>query len=288
MKLTAAMEESPLGQGSAAVATMVGKLTDGDEPELVIWTMTDSEGDCELFEPSVPHCDPDCGGLAACVEGDCCVDYPKAQTVGNVLVSGVGPTEFEMQPIANNYAPPNDVKLPYPPCAAGDKVSVAAQGGAFGAFALETKCIDVLDFPGPLAIEEDQPLALSWSAPTVTGISRIRVKMDISHHGGSRGKIECDVDDDGSFEIAASLVSKLVDLESRASRRSRSRASRKAGRLLRSRSTCTSRCRKRPNSCSTSRGSRRARATTIARTVKRVAVTRRAVEPRVEWTGTSR
>ena len=179
--------------------------------QVVIWTVTDSEGDCELFEPSVPHCDPDCGGVAACVADGVCKDYPKALTVGNVRVSGAGP-EFVMEPIASNYQPPNDVKLPYPPCAAGETVRLEAEGGAFPAFTLESKCIDVLDFPGPLAIEEDQPLALSWSAPTMAGITRIHVKMDISHHGGSKGKIECDIDDDGSFEIAASLVTKLVDL----------------------------------------------------------------------------
>ncbi len=211
VKLTAAMAETPLGPASPALATLVGKLRDGDEPELVIWTVTDSEGDCELFEPSVPHCDPDCGGLAACVEGDVCKDYPKAQVVGDVRVSGLG-AEFVMEPIANNYQPPNDVKLPYPPCAVGDTVRAEAGGGTFGAFALETKCIDVLDFPGPLAIEEGEPLALTWSPPTMAGITRVRVKMDISHHGGSKGKIECDVDDDGSYEIAASLVTKLVDL----------------------------------------------------------------------------
>ena len=80
----------------------------------MIWTVTDTEGDCKLSEPSVPHCEPDCGGLAACVEGDRCVDYPKAQTVGNVLVSGVGPTEFVMAPIANNYQPPAGINLVYP------------------------------------------------------------------------------------------------------------------------------------------------------------------------------
>ena len=212
VKLAAAMAPSPLGQGSAAVATMVGKLTDGDEPELVVWTVTATEGDCELSEPSVPHCEPECGGTAACVEGDRCMDYPKAQPVGKVRVSGVGPAEFVMEPIANNYAPPNDVKLPYPPCAAGDVVRVEAEGGAYGAFTLETKCIDVLAFPGPLAIEDGEPLALTWSPPTKTGISRIQLKMDISHHGGSRGKIECELEDNGSFEIPAPLVSKLVDL----------------------------------------------------------------------------
>ena len=72
LKLAAATEETPLGMAMPALATIVGKLKDGDEPELVIWTMTDSEGDCELFDPSVPQCDRECGGVAACVADSVC------------------------------------------------------------------------------------------------------------------------------------------------------------------------------------------------------------------------
>jgi len=38
------------------------------------------------------------------------------------------------------------------------------------------------------------------------------VKLDISHHGGSKGMIECDTDDDGALDIPSELVTSLLDL----------------------------------------------------------------------------
>mgnify|MGYP006173933529 CR=1 FL=1 len=32
-----------------------------------------------------------------------------------------------------------------------------------------------------------------WKPPGPTSLSRIEITMDLSHHGGSKGKIECDV-----------------------------------------------------------------------------------------------
>jgi len=38
------------------------------------------------------------------------------------------------------------------------------------------------------------------------------VKLDVSHHGGSKGEIDCDVADTGELEVAASLVTELLGL----------------------------------------------------------------------------
>ena len=38
------------------------------------------------------------------------------------------------------------------------------------------------------------------------------MKLDISHHGGSKGKIECTTADDGELELSSAMVSALVDL----------------------------------------------------------------------------
>jgi hypothetical protein len=61
-------------------------------------------------------------------------------------------------------------------------------------------------------VEEGTPLRLSWTAPAEPEHTRVNVHFDISHHGGARGLIECDVADTGSLEIAAELVDGLVDL----------------------------------------------------------------------------
>ena len=54
-------------------------------------------------------------------------------------------------------------------------------------------------------------MSLSW-VPAPSGSARLQIKLDISHHGGSKGKIECDVADSGSFEIPAALITDLVAL----------------------------------------------------------------------------
>jgi hypothetical protein len=42
--------------------------------------------------------------------------------------------------------------------------------------------------------------------------SRIRISLDLAHHGGKKGEIECEVPDNGAFEIPEPLVSELVSL----------------------------------------------------------------------------
>jgi hypothetical protein len=56
----------------------------------------------------------------------------------------------------------------------------------------------------------EQPVLLEW-APGTAG-ARILVEVDISHHGGQTGQIDCVADDGGSLEIASGLVTQLLDL----------------------------------------------------------------------------
>jgi hypothetical protein len=77
---------------------------------------------------------------------------------------------------------------------------------------LEVGCIAPLDFAGPVRLEKGKPLALDWAVPSQPELTRIQLRLDISHHGGSRGKIECDVADSGKLEIASALVDALLEL----------------------------------------------------------------------------
>ena len=54
------------------------------------------------------------------------------------------------------------------------------------------------------------PFHLTWKAPGMAGISRIQFALEISHHGGYQGEIDCDVPDTGSFDVPASMVTALV------------------------------------------------------------------------------
>jgi hypothetical protein len=88
-------------------------------------------------------------------------------------------------------------------------VSVSGSG-----FSITTKCITplVLTTTVPIPVMSGQPVPLAWEPPGQAGISRINIKLDIAHHGGRKGEIQCDVADTGSFSIPAALVTKLVAL----------------------------------------------------------------------------
>jgi hypothetical protein len=200
---------------NAAHTTVVGTIYDHAQPEAIVWETAASAGDCTLSTPRVPFCSTACASGEVCVEDDTCAPYASKQVVGTVHVSGLatgGGDGFDMDPIGKTYQPTADVVIAYPPCAAGDPVRFAAAGSAFtGAFAVDAAGI------APLALTSadpqllrDQPIELTWTPGG--GDAELAVKLDISHHGGSRGKIECLAPDSGSLSIAASLVNPLLDL----------------------------------------------------------------------------
>jgi hypothetical protein len=81
--------------------------------------------------------------------------------------------------------------------------------GAFTATAKGISPLMVKD--GVLLMEDGKPLVLEWTAPTMSG-TKVHVELDISHHGGTKGKIECLADDNGRLEVAADLVTRLKAL----------------------------------------------------------------------------
>jgi hypothetical protein len=210
-KLVPAMAATPVREATDARTAVTGKLGDGETPEATIWSVSEQEGECELLTPRVPFCDPDCGGVALCVDDGVCAPYPTAVSVGMVRAIGLG-AEFSMRPIAGNYQPPAGTTVDYPPCDEGAEVRLEAEGDAYEPFTLAARCIAPMEFPGPVRIEPREPLALEWVAGEQPELARIHIGLDISHHGGSRGKIECDVADTGAAEIPAQLLQQLIDL----------------------------------------------------------------------------
>ncbi len=201
----------------AGYTSVVGRVQDGPTPSAIVWEQRAADGDCRLLVPRVPFCATPCGGSAACVENDRCQSYPTAQAVGTVTVTGVrtsdGATTFDMTPVANTYQPAGGVMLPFPAFAEGEAIHMAAAGSAWtSAFALDARGISPLALTtSPVRIQTGQALDLAWTAGTQSS-PRITVRLDISHHGGTRGKIECDTADDGSLTIGASLLTQLVSL----------------------------------------------------------------------------
>ena len=200
--------------GSTAI---LGKVYDGPTPSSIVWETSQTSGSCALFLPRVPTCTSPCGGSALCVEDETCQAYPTSKSVGSVRVTGImtsaGATELTMSAIANNYQPPAGTSLPFPAFAEGDTIRFETSGGAYAVFTLEAKGIAPLVVPeGRVAITSGQPLQLSWTAPSHPELSSVHVKLDINHHGGSKGMIACDVPDTGSLELPASLLTQLINL----------------------------------------------------------------------------
>ncbi|WP_437277521.1 hypothetical protein WME90_40740 [Sorangium sp. So ce375] len=203
--------------GTAGSTSVIGKIYDGPTPSQLIWEVKTEEGGCQLLTPRVPFCNEPCGGSAVCVEDDTCQAYPAAHSAGDVTVTGLnlesGAASLVMSPTANNYQPPAGVKLAYPPADEGQVVRVEASGDYFSAFTVEAKGVSPLDLLNEtITLDPAQPLPLTWTPPGQAGISTIHVKLDISHHGGTKGMIECNVEDTGSLDLPASLVKQLLDL----------------------------------------------------------------------------
>jgi hypothetical protein len=151
------------------------------------------------------------------VEDDTCQPYPTAHSAGSVTVTGLnlesGEASLVMTPIANNYQPPAGVKLLYPPADEGATIRLEASGDYFSAFTLEAKGVSPLELLNDtIPLAADSPVQLEWTPPGQAGISKVNVKLDISHHGGTKGMIECSAEDTGSLELPASLVTQLLDL----------------------------------------------------------------------------
>lgn len=204
---------SDTAPGQTAV---LGKIYDGPSLSQVIWEEAAVDGACHLVTPRVPFCSTPCGGSAACVEDETCKDYPVAHSAGEVTMKGLaldgGGDEFSMNPLNNAYQPIG-VKLLYPAFAEGDTITLDAAGDYFPAFSVSATGIAPFELTsGALPLEGGKAAPLTWTPGASPDAADVHVKLDISHHGGTKGMIECDTDDSGSLEISAALVQQLLDL----------------------------------------------------------------------------
>ena len=198
------------------MTSVLGKIYDGPTPIAVNWTTSEQSGDCKLLEPDVPFCDPACGS-DVCVADGVCQAYPTAKTAGTVAVVGLrnsaGASELVLIEVAKAYQLPGDAALSYPPFAEGDSVRVITTGGDYAPFGMEARGINELELTnGSVVIESGKPVTLTWKPAASSATSVIHVKLDISHHGGTKGLIECATADTGSLELPASLIARLLSL----------------------------------------------------------------------------
>jgi hypothetical protein len=198
--------------------SVLGRLYNGPTPSSLVWKEAAKDGGCRLLTPKAPFCEIPCGSGAACVDDGKCQDFPTAITAGKVTVKGMktksGKTTFTMDPVLKSYQPGADVLIDYPPFAEGEQITFSAAGDTSGP-AFTVSAIGI----APLRILNDtitlmagKPISLEWTPAATPANSSVSVLVDISHHGGTKGKIECEGADTGKLEIAATLVDQLKAL----------------------------------------------------------------------------
>lgn len=208
---------NPPKEGSPGYTSVFGKVFDSPTPSPLIWEEAANNGACRLMTPRVPHCEEPCGGTAMCVEDNTCQPYPEVVTVGTVDVEGLrttdGATSFSMDPIAGGYQPAG-ITLEYPAFSEGDAITFSAAGeDSVPAFTLEGEGIAKLELLNQsIELADGQAVDLNWTPPGQADIADIYVKLDISHHGGTKGMIECDAGDSGSLELPADMLDQLKAL----------------------------------------------------------------------------
>ena len=70
----------------------------------------------------------------------------------------------------------------------------------FGLLSLRAEKVTVVD---------GQPIALQWNAGPVHEGVRIHIELNINNHGSTGARIVCEVEDNGSANLPADLVSQL-------------------------------------------------------------------------------
>ncbi len=200
-------------------AVISGRMYDGPLAEAVIWDKKKTEGSCSLLTPRTPFCEA-CAATEVCVDTNVCRTPPSNPSVGAITLSGLAsasganPLPLTDARTTNGGTVYNSVESPpLPPCTEGSTVRLDATGmGDYPAFSVQAQCIAPLVVTtASFAIEGGKDFALTWTPSTVAA-SRIRVEFDLTHHGGSKGRLVCDTADTGAVQVPGSLMQSLVAL----------------------------------------------------------------------------
>lgn len=197
---------NPPVDDSPGYSTLIGRFFAGPTPDPFPLKLDSKVDGCELLVPLLPFCSEACTP-DVCTANDVCTPYPEPLAVGPITVSGLG-AELSLMP-ATSMVVYQSPSLAYPPCAKGSTVKASS-----ASFTLEAECLAPLELTGldPLPVKSGEVVHVTWEAAPANSKSRIRIGLDVSHHGGKKGQIDCDVPDTGSFDIPEPLVTKLLGL----------------------------------------------------------------------------
>lgn len=187
----------------------LGAFFDGPRPDTTPMDVAQTQGDCRLVVLRAISCSNGCAAGSTCA-GTECQRNPKQVSVGALHVHGLGGGDLDLEPSPPSAPSYQAVPtLPYPSCSEGDDVTASADS-----FTTAAKCVGALELesPVPIPVVSGEAMHLAWKPPARAGISRVEIELEISHHGGYKGQIECSVADTGAFDVPADLVTALVTL----------------------------------------------------------------------------
>lgn len=211
------LNEARTDLGTPPSTTISGKIYAGVNPTPDIAVAIASSGPCTVYRLTVPFCEGGCTN-AVCVGENSCQPYPQLKSVGDVTVTGIlgsdGKASIALLGSNNSYRTGGDGHPEYPGFAEGDAIRLSASGGDFAPFTITAVGIAPLDVAvSSLTVSRTSAIDLTWTAAKSAVGSTVNVNINLSHHGGSKGYLECHtVPDAGSLTIAAALVSQLIDL----------------------------------------------------------------------------
>jgi len=212
-----------LNSVAPANTTVDGTVKDGAEPLSYVETPVSSEGGCTLYKLTAPSCINANSGngcdttTQVCSATDTCTNYPVKKNVGTVTVTGVetsaGTAPFTLTPVGNSYIVGGDVTTVYPGFTEGSPIKITAAGADYTAFEISAKGIKQLVLgASSYQVGTTTPLNVTWTAPGSASDARIQATVNLSHHGGSKGYIACDVADTGSLTISAAQIAGLINM----------------------------------------------------------------------------
>jgi hypothetical protein len=190
--------------------SFLGLFYDRPLMELSGLELKQEQAGCRLLVPRPLPCMPACAIDAVCAGINTCTPRRNPVDVGVLHVEGLGRMSHDVEPTSPNVLIYQIVtELPYAACMEGEAIEVRAKD-----FSLASTCIGPLTVTStaPIPVTSGQPMRLTWTPPARAGIARVQIELEISHHGGFKGQIECDVADTGSFDVPAPLITGLVNL----------------------------------------------------------------------------
>ncbi|HEX2958383.1 MAG TPA: hypothetical protein VHO70_16225 [Chitinispirillaceae bacterium] len=200
--------------GDPAYTRVNGAIYDGPMLPGIIFEKVEESGPCKLFKAIKPFC-KNCKVGGKCVAEDSCQREPSPISVGMVTVNGFTlngvKTPFTMTPSKSNSYQLVGNKPDFPPFSEGDSVVLLAEGTTtMPSFTIKTRGISPLVVSNEeIVFEDGKSVTFKWQKPAVAGVSTMNIRINVSYHGGTKGEIIIDCEDNGEVTLPGSMIDRL-------------------------------------------------------------------------------